>query len=63
MGRIAGIIDHHYVEFHQEKVGFFGFFESIPDAEVAETLLSKRRRLAQGAWDGEDGRTDESLHQ
>ena len=41
VGRIAGIIDHHYVEFHQEKVGFFGFFESIPDAEVAGTLLSR----------------------
>ncbi|HYA90518.1 MAG TPA: N-acetyltransferase [Thermodesulfobacteriota bacterium] len=41
VGRIAGIIDHHYVEFHQEKVGFFGFFESIPDAEVARTLLSR----------------------
>jgi hypothetical protein len=41
VGRIAGIIDHHYIEFHQEKVGFFGFFESIPDAEVAETLLQK----------------------
>ena len=40
VGRIAGIIDHHYVEFHQEKVGFFGFFESIPDAEVAGILLS-----------------------
>jgi len=41
VGRIAGIIDHHYVEFHQEKIGFFGFFESIPDAEVARTLLSR----------------------
>lgn len=41
VGRIAGIIDHHYVEFHQEKVGFFGFFESIPDEEVAGALLSK----------------------
>lgn len=41
VGRIAGIIDHHYVEFHQEKVGFFGFFESIHDREVAEDLLSK----------------------
>jgi len=41
VGRIAGIIDHHYIEFHQEKVGFFGFFESIPDQEVAERLLSK----------------------
>ena len=41
VGRISGIIDHHYIKFHQEKVGFFGFFESIPEAEVAETLLKK----------------------
>ncbi len=41
VGRIAGIIDHHYIEFHQEKVGFFGFFESIPDSEVSGILLSK----------------------
>lgn len=40
-GRIAGIIDRNYIEFHQEKVGFFGFFESISDAEVTGTLLSK----------------------
>jgi hypothetical protein len=40
VGRIVGIIDHHYIEFHQEKVGFFGFFESVPDAEVAGILLS-----------------------
>jgi hypothetical protein len=41
VGRIAGIIDHHYTKFHQENVGFFGFFESIPDPEVAETVFSK----------------------
>jgi hypothetical protein len=41
VGRIAGIIDHNYIEFHQEKVGFFGFFESILDAEVSEMLLSR----------------------
>ena len=41
VGRIAGIIDHHYIKFHKEKVGFFGFFESIPEAEVADTLLQK----------------------
>jgi len=41
VGRIAGIIDHHYIKFHKEKVGFFGFFESIPEAEVANTLLQK----------------------
>ena len=40
-GRIAGIIDHHYVKFHQDKVGFFGFFESTANAEVAEILLSR----------------------
>ena len=40
LGRIAGIIDDHHVEFHQEKTGFFGFFESTPSAEVAGALFS-----------------------
>jgi len=40
VGRIAGIIDHHYVEFNREKVGFFGFFESILDSEIAAALLA-----------------------
>jgi GNAT superfamily N-acetyltransferase len=39
LGRIAGIIDHNYVAYHQEKVGSFGFFECYPDPEVATTLL------------------------
>jgi hypothetical protein len=42
-GRIAGIIDYHHVEYHQEKTGFFGFFESIPEAEVAGALFSEVR--------------------
>jgi len=41
LGRVAGIIDHNYIAFRQEKVGFFGFFESIPDIDVAGKLLSK----------------------
>ena len=41
VGRIAGIIDHHYIEFHQEKTGFFGFFESIENLQVTQLLLSK----------------------
>jgi hypothetical protein len=49
-GRIAGIIDHDYIEFHQDKVGFFGFFESTAHAEVAEILLSRV-----GAWLKEHG--------
>jgi len=39
-GRIAGIVDHHYVEFQQEKTGFFGFFESVEDPEVTQALLA-----------------------
>lgn len=41
VGRIAGIVDHHYIEFHQDKVGFFGFFESMEDGEIAKSLFSK----------------------
>jgi len=44
VGRIAGIIDHHYVEFHQDKVGFFGFFESVDEREVAGALFARVRR-------------------
>jgi hypothetical protein len=48
LGRIAGIIDHHYIEFHQEKVGFFGFFESISDPEVAGSLLTRVAKWLKG---------------
>ncbi len=40
VGRIAGIIDHHYIRFHNERLGFFGFFESIYDSEVSKALLT-----------------------
>jgi GNAT superfamily N-acetyltransferase len=43
VGRVAGVIDHNYIEFHQEKVGFFGFFESVQDGEVAGRLLDRVR--------------------
>jgi GNAT superfamily N-acetyltransferase len=39
LGRIASIINHRHREFHQEDAGFFGFFESVNDAEVAVRLL------------------------
>lgn len=41
VGRVAGIIDHDYVKFHQERVGFFGFFESIQEGPVVQALLSR----------------------
>ncbi|MCD6291028.1 MAG: GNAT family N-acetyltransferase [Anaerolineae bacterium] len=40
IGTIAAFINHRHNEFHDEKVGFFGFFETIPDYAVAEALLS-----------------------
>jgi hypothetical protein len=39
VGRIAGLVNFKHIETHQEKAGFFGFFESIEDFEVAKKLL------------------------
>ena len=41
MGRIAAIVNHGHNERHNEKTGFFGFFESIDDQEVAANLLTQ----------------------
>lgn len=38
-GRIAAIINHAHNEWHGVQHGFFGFFESIDDQEVANALL------------------------
>ena len=40
VGRIAAIVNHQYVQFHEEATGFFGFFESIHDVKVATALLA-----------------------
>lgn len=40
-GRIAGIVNHKHIETHEEKAGFFGFFETIQDFEVAKVLLDQ----------------------
>ncbi|MCI0706904.1 MAG: hypothetical protein L0Y80_05385 [Ignavibacteriae bacterium] len=39
VGRVAAIINHNHIKEHNEKVGFFGFFESINDQSVANALL------------------------
>jgi hypothetical protein len=38
-GRIAAILNHGHNERHNERIGFFGFFESIDDRQVAEALF------------------------
>ena len=42
-GRVAAILDRAHNRFHEENAGFFGFFESIDDPEVASALLSQAR--------------------
>jgi hypothetical protein len=39
VGRIAAIENRAHNAFHRDRVGFFGFFEAIDDAEVATVLL------------------------
>jgi GNAT superfamily N-acetyltransferase len=39
VGRIAAIHDRNYNEFQKEDAGFFGFFESVDDSQVASELL------------------------
>lgn len=43
VGRIAAIHNRKHNEFHQEQAGFFGFFESVNDQQVAAGLLDAAR--------------------
>jgi hypothetical protein len=38
-GRIAAITNENHNKFHEDNVGFFGFFESIDDLEVTKKLF------------------------
>ncbi|MCC6891165.1 MAG: hypothetical protein IT536_21785 [Hyphomicrobiales bacterium] len=49
-GRVAAVINRAHDRQHQEKRGFFGFFESIDDPEVAGGLFDAAR-----AWLAERG--------
>lgn len=40
-GRIAAILDKNHNSFHDEKVVFFGLYESFEDLDSAEALLEK----------------------
>lgn len=45
VGRIAAAVNHLYNEFHEEKLGTFGFFESVDEPAVAAALVD-----AAAAW-------------
>jgi GNAT superfamily N-acetyltransferase len=40
-GRIVSVVNQRHIEFHKEKAGFFGFFESIDDYQTAAALLDR----------------------
>jgi hypothetical protein len=52
VGRISAQIDHRHVDHHQERAGFFGFFEAVDDASVSRALFG-----AAEAWLRERGMT------
>jgi len=39
VGRIGAIVNHNHNRRHDDRVGFFGFFESVDDQAVAAALL------------------------
>ncbi|MEO0098704.1 MAG: hypothetical protein ABIK99_06480 [candidate division WOR-3 bacterium] len=43
VGRVASIIDYNYNDYHQKKVGYFGFFEAFADYEIAAALFDQVR--------------------
>lgn len=51
VGRVAAILDKAHNRFHEEKAGFFGFFECEDDPEAAKALLTAARNwtAAKGA--------------
>jgi len=52
VGRIGAVVNDTHNRIHDDKVGFFGFFESIDDQDVANTLFN-----AAGFWLREQGIT------
>jgi hypothetical protein len=44
VGRITAHIDHEHLAVHRDATGFFGFFDTIDDKEVADALLNRASR-------------------
>jgi GNAT superfamily N-acetyltransferase len=44
VGRVAAVENRRHNETHQERIGFFGFFDVEPDAEAAQALLAEAGR-------------------
>jgi hypothetical protein len=52
VGRIAAISNRLHNETHGDRVGFFGFFESVDQQEVADALLAAASDWCRGPGAG-----------
>lgn len=43
LGRVSAAVNHRFNEHHKANLGFFGFYESVPDYAVTEALLDSAR--------------------
>jgi GNAT superfamily N-acetyltransferase len=43
LGRISAAINHRFNDHHHTRIGFFGFFETVQDFDVASALLDAAR--------------------
>ena len=43
LGRVSAAVNHRFTEYHQQQVGFFGFFESVEHYPVTEALLDRAK--------------------
>jgi GNAT superfamily N-acetyltransferase len=48
VGRITAIENRRHNEFHRDRVGFFGFFETIDDQAVAQALIEAATAWVEG---------------
>lgn len=48
VGRVCAVVNHRSNEFHDEKVGTFGLFETIDDPEVTRVLLDAAAEWLRG---------------
>jgi GNAT superfamily N-acetyltransferase len=46
VGRIAGVIDQHHLQYHHDGAAFWGFFETVDDPAVSEQLFNTVRAWA-----------------
>jgi GNAT superfamily N-acetyltransferase len=43
VGRVSAAINHRFNDYHKTEIGFFGFFETVRDFDVARKLLDAAR--------------------